>query len=79
VQANLLNETLTTSQRESGYQPAIDVHLIDIKFVLDRIDAVGSDQITVKESEDWKRLSYVHQELINSMKKSKSNILLKDV
>lgn len=79
VKSNLLNETVTESPRENGYQPAIDVNLINIKFVLDRIDAVGTDKITVNESEPWLRLASVHEELINSMKSSAHNVLLKDI
>lgn len=79
VKSNLLNETVTESPRENGYQPAIDVNLINIKFVLDRIDAVGTDKITVNESEPWLRLASVHEELLNSMKTSSHNVLLKDI
>lgn len=79
VKSGLLNETITVSPRENGYQPGIDINLIDIKLVLDRIDAIGIDKVTVNESEAWLRLDKVHEELINSMKKSNSNILLKDV
>lgn len=79
VKSNLLNETVTESPRENGYQPAIDVNIINIKFVLDRIDAVGTDKITVNESEPWLRLASVHEELLNSMKTSSHNVLLKDI
>ncbi len=79
VKANIINETVTVSPRENGYQPAIDVNLIDIKFVIDRLDAIGTDQIKVNESEAWLKLSNVHTELINSMKESESNRLLKDI
>ncbi len=79
VQAKVLNETVTVSPRENGYQPAIDVNLIDIKFVLDRLDDIGTDALSVNESEAWLRLTSAHHELISSMKDSGSNILLKDV
>lgn len=79
VKANLVNETVTVSPRENGYQPGIDINIVDIKFVLDRLDAVGSDKVTINETEDWLRLANVHEELIKSMKTSSSNKLLKDI
>jgi membrane protein len=79
VESNLLNETVTVSPKENGYQPGIDINLIDIRFVLDRLDAIGTDQVTVNESEAWLRLANVHEELILSMKGSECNVLLKDV
>jgi membrane protein len=79
VTAHIITETVTTSPRENGYQPAIDINMINIKFVLDRLDAIGTDPVTVNESQDWLKLAKVHEELINSMKKSELNVLLKDV
>jgi len=79
VQANVLNETLTASPRENGYQPAIDVNHIDIRFVLDRLDSIGPDKVKVNESEAWLKLSSMHADLLNSMKVSGSNVLLKDI
>jgi membrane protein len=79
IKCNLVNETATVSPMESGYQPGIDINLIDIKLVLDRLDAIGRDKIIINESETWLRLDNVHEKLINSMKSSPSNILLKDI
>ncbi|MCB8994937.1 MAG: YihY family inner membrane protein [Bacteroidales bacterium] len=78
-QAKLINETVTLEPRENGYQPALDLQVIDIRMVLDRLDAVGTDQITVNETEDWLRLSSITEELMVSMKKLPSNVLLKDL
>jgi membrane protein len=79
VKAGLVNETITASPRENGYQPGIDINLIDIKFVLDRLDAIGKDRIAVNETESWLRMDNMHEELIDSMKVSPSNVLLKDI
>ena len=79
VKANIINETFTESPRENGYQPGIDINKIDIRFVLDRLDAVGNDKITVNDPEDWLKLANAHKELINSMKSSSSNVLLKNI
>jgi membrane protein len=79
IKANLINETVTESARENGYQPAIDVNHIDIKLVVDRLDGVGTDHLTVNESDEWMRLHNVIQKLNNSMQTSDSNMLLKDI
>jgi len=79
VIANVINETMTESPRENGYQPAIDINLIDIKFVLDRLDAIGTDQIAVNETETWLKLTNLHEELISSLKSSNFNVLIKDI
>lgn len=79
VKARLVNETVTESPRESGYQPATDVNRLNIKYVLDRVDEVGTDRITVNETGSWLKLAGIHEQLLNSMKDSPSNVLLRDI
>ena len=50
TKACVLNETVTESPREKGYQPAIDIDRIDIQFVSEKLDAIGVDHIMLKES-----------------------------
>jgi membrane protein len=79
LQAGLVNETVTESPKEKGYQPALDIEKIDVRFVLDKLDAISTDIITINETESWLKLVNIHEELINSMKSSSFNIKLKDI
>lgn len=79
VQARILNETVTPSPKEIGYQPAIDIARIDVDYVISRIENVGHDQLVVKESRDFERLSSVYEDLLKNLKESNSNLLLKDI
>jgi membrane protein len=79
VQAKVLNETIYENQLEKGYQPAIDIARIDINFVINRMDNTGGSEINLKESDDFIKLSGLHDELIRNLSTSSANVLLKDV
>ncbi len=79
VNSRILIETITDSPRENAYQPAMDINKIDLKFVMDNLDYAGGDHFIVKASSDFDKLSGYHDQLFKSMKKSKHNILLKDI
>lgn len=79
VKTNILIETITDSPRENGYQPSIDINRIDIKFVMDNLDSEGGNQVKIKESIGFDKLSVLYEKIIKSTKKSKYNLLLKDI
>jgi len=79
VNAKVLIETVTESPRENGYQPAVDINIIDLKFVIDRLDNSGSDQFILRPSSVFEKLSDMHDKILKASKKSNHNILLKDL
>ena len=79
VLAKVLNETVTDSPVEKGYQPAIDISRIDISFVVNRLDNLGEEYISIKESADFVKLVSLHEKLFHTLSSSASNLLLKDI
>ena len=79
VEARLLTETVTGSPRENGYQPALDISRIDMKYVMDKLDTTGSDHYVVKESPVFDKLSDLHEKILAASQQSQHNILLKDI
>ncbi len=79
VNAKVLIETVTESPRENGYLPAVDINKMDIKFVIDRLDHIGSDHFMVRESPVFEKLSDMHEKIFKTLKKSNHNVLLKDI
>ncbi|HYW94822.1 MAG TPA: YihY/virulence factor BrkB family protein [Bacteroidales bacterium] len=78
-QAGVLNETVTPIPKEKGYQPAIDINKIDIQFVTEKIDALGVDQVMVKESKTFENLNTIYNDIYSSLRSSSTNVLLKDI
>ena len=79
TQANIVVETITDSPREKGYQPSIDINKITIQFVVEKLEATGSDQIIVKNSKAFSNLSGFYKDIENMLRTSDTNKLLKDI
>ncbi len=79
TKAGVLNETVTESPKEKGYQPAIDIGVIDIQFVTTKLDALGTDQVMVSESKIFAKLSQISDQMYETLKASPTNVLLKDI
>ena len=78
-QSKVIIETLTESPKEAGYTPAIDINLIDIKFVIDSLDNYGSDKVRVLESDNYLKLAEIYKNLMDTLNTAKGNVLLKNV
>ena len=79
IQARIIIETSTENTKEMGYLPAIDIAKIDIHFVLDKIDDLGTSNLTVKETKEYLKFSKIYDSLLKNYKKSEWNILIKDI
>jgi membrane protein len=77
-EAHLVIETMTESPKEAGYTPGIDINLIDINMVLDRLDNIGSDALKINAIESYLKMESIQQNLMKSID-SNHNALLKDV
>ncbi len=77
--ANILVETLKDNPKDKGFQPAIDINKITLKFVIERLDDIGSDKIIVDESELYKRIEHIYDDIFNRLRDSSLNITIKDL
>jgi membrane protein len=79
VETRLFTETVTESIKERGFQPARDISNITLFAVFDLLEKHGSHAIAVSESDDLRRIDELLKDFSKAMKKSPSNILLKDI
>jgi len=75
----LVNETRTDHTKKSAYQPAIDIHIISIKTVLERLDKKGMDVLIAKPSPALDTIKKSLQDFYAILEKSDQNQLLKDL
>ncbi|UCG28969.1 MAG: YihY/virulence factor BrkB family protein [Bacteroidales bacterium] len=79
VEVNIFSESIADNPKERSYQPAVDINIISIDMVLKRLEERGSHHITVSKNKEYMRLSGILESFDESVKKSPSNILLKDI
>jgi membrane protein len=77
--ARIVARTDKSSNGEPAWQPAVDVDRLTVKFVLDRLDHRGSENIPITRSNQFERLTDSLRNLDSLVESSSYNIRLKDL
>lgn len=75
----LVSETRTDHTKKSAYQLAIDIHIISIKTVLERLDKKGMDVLIARPSPTLNTIKTSLLDFYAILEKSDQNKLLKDL
>jgi membrane protein len=57
VQARVLSEVVKNGGRDVAYQPAVDIDMITVKYVIDAMEHSGTDDIPVGRSPELDTLN----------------------
>jgi membrane protein len=79
IEANLLVEATTQSVRENAYLPAIDINLINVGLLYERLEMSGDDRVIAEQTKNLKVFAGIQKSLYDAIYKSPANKLLKDV
>jgi membrane protein len=79
VEVKIFSESVADNPKIRSYQPAIDINIISIDMVLRRLEERGSQHITVSKNKEYTKLSGILESFDESVNKSPSNVLLKDI
>ncbi|KPK98827.1 MAG: ribonuclease BN [Omnitrophica WOR_2 bacterium SM23_72] len=79
VESGILSEASTKEYKELGFQPAIDIDLLTIRFVVDALEGRGVDTIPVAQSKELTVLSESLKTFGHTIERSPANKLLKEI
>lgn len=79
IEANLLVEAATESDRDNAYLPAIDINLISVGLLYERLEMAGDDRVMAEQSKHLKIFAGIQQDLYAAINISPANKLLKDL
>ena len=79
VESKVIAETRTKDDHIYAYQPARDINMLTIKFVVDAIEQNGANNIPVARNEEFAALSDAIDKFRDEMEVSPANRLLKDI
>jgi membrane protein len=79
VKAHVLSEAIGDDEKTTLYQPAKDVNILTINYVIQQLDGIGSNEMAQKDSEEIKKISESFDEFNRIIDNSKANMLLKDI
>ncbi|MDY6791975.1 MAG: YihY/virulence factor BrkB family protein [Thermodesulfobacteriota bacterium] len=79
VACKIISDMKTGEYEEFTYQPALDINLLTIKYIIDALDQRGVSHIPVAHTKELKALSEALRELADAIDHSPANRLLKDI
>ncbi len=79
VESGIFSDTKTEEYKELAYQPARDINVLTIKYIIEALEHKGVDEIPVAQTKELKVLSEMLQTFRDTIEKSPANRLLKDI
>ena len=77
--AGIFSKTEPVKGQDSAFQPACDISFFTVKCVVDTLEDLGSDNVPVKDSPEFARLTAIMDSFGEAAEKSPENVLLKDI
>ena len=79
VASGILSEIKSERDQGAAYEPARDPEILTIKYVVDALDQIGTDDIPVVRSDELERLAASLESFSKLVEKSEANLLLKQI
>ena len=76
---HLVVEAATDSPKENAYVPALDISRITVAYLMEQLDLRGDERLMAEESPKLAVFSKITKDLLESIRNSPANKLLKDV
>jgi membrane protein len=78
-EVKLINRTLAEHHKENAYQPASDIHKINIRNVMAKLDHKGMDVLLAKDSEELEKIKSTINHFSEMLANAPENKLVKDI
>ena len=79
LDSGIVSEAGHDEFEESAYQPARDINMLSIRYVISALEQTGTDTIPVVQSRELMALSEALQVFGDTIESSPANKLLKDI
>ncbi len=79
VESGIISHTSGDESKEPAYQPALDIHMLSLKYIIEALEQRGTDNIPVVQSRELTALSDALKVFGDTVERSPANRLLKDI
>lgn len=79
VETKILAEVNTPNDKEIAYQPAITDSKLSIKFILNRLDEKGVNELPIHDTKELAAINGLLKEMDHMLDNEKGNALVKDI
>ncbi|HWY38493.1 MAG TPA: YihY/virulence factor BrkB family protein [Bacteroidia bacterium] len=75
----IFTEVKTQNEKEIAYQPGISESELSVKYILDKIDTRGVNEMPIHSTHELETIHRVMDDFDEVVKKNKGNVLVKDI
>lgn len=79
TETGIFNEVKMTDDKEIGYQPGISDSKLTVKYIIDKLDEKGVNELPIENSEEFETISKLMKDMDDVLNTSKGNMLVKDL
>ena len=79
IRSKIISEVLTDKLKITAFQPAQNIDLVSVKFVMEKLDKLGEHYSVEEHSEVTRKLVAIHEKFFNCIENLPENVLIKDL
>ena len=79
TETGIFSEIKTKNEKEVAYQPATSESKLSVKYILDKLDTKGLNQLPIQSTTELENIHKVMNEFDQILHENKGNILIKDI
>jgi membrane protein len=79
TETEILCEVKTENEKEIAYQPAISESKLSVKYVLDKLDTKGVNELPIQSTTELQNIHKLMNEFDEVLNENKGNVLVRDI
>lgn len=79
IETGVFNEVRMPNDKETGYQPGISDSKLTVKFIIDKLDEKGVNELPIDDSKELATVNRLMLEMDQVLNTTKGNMLVKDL
>ncbi len=79
TEVGIFSEVRTGTEKETGYQPGISDSKLTVKYIIDKLDEKGVNELPIDDSKELEIVNRLMRDMDEVLNTSKGNMLVKDL
>lgn len=79
TETGVFSEVKTAVDKEMGYQPGISDSILTVKYIIDKLDQKGVNELPIEDSKELAIVNQLMKDMDNVLNTNKGNTLVKDL
>ncbi len=79
TETEILCEVKTEKEKDVAYQPAISENKLSVKYILDKLDTKGVNELPIQSTAELQNIHKVMSEFDEVLNENKGNVLIRDI